>query len=147
MILLLLSFKCKKLTRVFFFLELLIVNAHSFRYIDVGSAGFFFMNRSLFYGVVFLANFFHFWLSYAGVILTMALAHLNRYLIYRDEIELVITHFLVGFIWMTLYMSMIQLWFNKIGMTFTEQILDSGSTQILDNLDEGVIILDEGKKN
>ena len=72
---------------------------------------------------------------------------MNRYLIYRDEIELVITHFLVGFIWMTLYMMMIQLWFSKIGMTFTEQILDSGSTQLLDNLDEGVIILDEGKRN
>ena len=58
MVLLLLSFKYRKLTRIFFFLELLIVNAHSFRYVDVGSAGFFFMNRSLYYGVIFLANFF-----------------------------------------------------------------------------------------
>ena len=50
----------------------------------------------------------------------------------------------IAIIWQLTWIIMIHLVINKVGMVYTEaEVLRQGNDQTLDNLDEGVVILDE----
>ena len=94
--------------------------------------------------LIFAMNYFYFWLSFISILLTLGFIHVQRYLLYEDEVEKVAYCFFVNCVLVSLLMFVCHLIITKVGMALADRhVLLNGSTQLLDNLDEGVVILNQ----
>ena len=79
-----------------------------------------------------------------SILILLALQHVQRCLIYQDSPKLISELFVINFIFLVLAMFVIDLIVTKVGMALADrQVLLSGSTQLLDNLEERLVILDQ----
>mmetsp|Transcript_7417 Transcript_7417/g.8969 ORF Transcript_7417/g.8969 Transcript_7417/m.8969 type:complete len:113 (-) Transcript_7417:2337-2675(-) len=93
--------------------------------------------------MIFWLSYFHFWQDLAATNLSLISFYLNRLYLQADsgtEVILAIAYLP----WHNLNLFIIHTVLTKMGMLYVEaEVLRNGNDQLLDNLEEGVIIVDE----
>lgn len=112
--------------------------------IDVNVMEFYLQAKMLVAYMDFWLSYFYWWPSLACAILALIPLHINRHIFHDDKLSDVITYFVASVLWHALNLLFIHLVISKVGMLFAEtKVLLGGNEQLLNNLDEGVIILDD----
>jgi len=76
--------------------------------------------------------------------LSLIPVHVKRVVFYDDSVSSMVISCVIAIIWQLTWILMIHLVITKVGMVYVEaEVLREGNDQTLDNLDEGVVILDE----
>ena len=96
----------------------------------------------------FLLNYFYWWptLVYSGLASTVW--HLNRSFLWEEPLGATMKHAVEITMWFSINVFVIHLIITWVGKLFAEsQVLRRANENILDNLEEGVVIIDDSDKN
>ncbi len=94
--------------------------------------------------VDFLLDYFHFAPSLIASLIALGTVSVKRALFFNEPVRELAVSYLTSAVWLTINVSIIHLIITKVGFIYTEaEVLRKGNDQILNNLNEGVIILDQ----
>ena len=148
MALFVLALKWRKLTRVNMFLDISIFWLQSYLPIDMPIMQYHAFFQYLNLIMSFTLNYFYWWPTLIYSALAIALWHYNRSLLYEEPLAETMGKAVETTIWFAINVFMIHLVITWVGKLFAEsQVLRSDNENILDNLEEGVVIIDDSDKN
>ena len=148
MLLFLLSIKWRNVTRLAMFLEISIYIAESFLPVDVGWMDFHSSSRLIAVTIQFILCYFYWWPTLVYSLIALGIWHYNRWIFYEEE-SMTVGHLIGVTVWFSVNIFLIHLVITWVGRVLTESdVLKDGNVNILDNLEEGVVILkdDDSRK-
>ena len=145
-LLFLLSLKWRRLSRLALFLEITIYVAESFLPVDVGWMDFHASSRLIAVIIQFQLSYFYFLPSLLYAMVGIGVWYYNRMAFYEDE-SLTAIHVVSVALWFVANIVLMHIVLTWVGQLFAEsEVLKEGNVNILDNLEEGVIILKDDEK-
>ena len=92
----------------------------------------------------FWLTYFNFWPDLAIAILTMTPIYISRSIYFEEDVTSLLINFLLSIPSLVLNLLFVHLVITKLGFLYVENaVLRSGNEKLLDNLEEGVIIIEE----
>ena len=141
------SWKWMNLTRIVFYLEIVIQVVEACMPINVADTGFFMVGKMQMGYINFWLSYFHWWPSLALSLFTLLPYSAARYYYYDDSATLLAIMMVFHIIFHAMNLLFIHLIITKVGMLYAEtEVLRSGNDALLENLVEGVVIFDENDK-
>lgn len=138
-----LAIKWLRITKVTYYIEFLILAAENFIPVPV-TLEIEMLLTSLFSYLFFALSYFNFWADMGTGVAFFTLMCANRVFLYGDPVDVVMMHGILILPWHLFNFLCVHIALTKFGFLFVDaEVLRSGNEQLLNNLEEGVIILDE----
>jgi hypothetical protein len=142
-LLVLVSFFYKPVTKVFLYFEALqqVINVITPCEIELSAR---LLVDALINLFQFLMNYFHWWPALICSNIALSMTILQRAIFLDDDLNVLILTYICFLIWHSFNLLICHLLVTKVGMIFTEaEVLRTCKADLLDNLDQGLILLDE----
>ena len=142
-LLVLISFYCKSVTKLFFYFEILQsgIIVLTPQEIELSSK---LLIEALLNLFQFMLNYFHFWPALLCSNISLSMTILQRAIFLDDDPKVLTLAWICFLIWHSFNLLICHLIVTKVGMIFAEaEVLNSSKHDLLDNLNQGVILLDE----
>ena len=144
----LLSIKWRKFTRLSIFIDITIYWLESFLPIEMPMMEYYSTFKLIGLILSFILSYFYWTPTLIYCVLASALWHLNRALLYEESVADTMIYFIGVTIWFVINIFVTHLVITWVGKLFAKaQVLKSGNENILENLEEGVVILDESDRS
>lgn len=92
----------------------------------------------------FIVSYFHWWSTFTYSIFALLVWHYNRTLFYGEPLDEMAMYLVFALIWFVAMIFFVHMIITSVGMLFAEsEVLRNGNESILDNLEEGVVILNQ----
>lgn len=143
-----LSIRWRKFTRLCMFIDVTIYWLESFLPIEMPMVEYYTTFKQISLILSFILGYFYWTPTLIYCLLASALWHLNHSLLYEESLDHTMAIFVSVTLWFSINIFVIHLVITWVGKLFAKaQVLKSGNDNILDNLEEGVVILDGSDKS
>ena len=91
-----------------------------------------------------IVSYFEWWSTFFYSIFALVVWHYNRSLFYDEALDETAMYLIFASVWFVAMIFIVHLIITSVGMLFAEsEVLRNGNENILDNLEEGVVILNQ----
>ena len=148
MLIFFLSFRWRKLTRLCIFIDITIYWLESFLPVEMPLVSYYSTFKLIGLILSFILGYFYWTPTLIYCVLATVFWHFNHALLNEESLADIMTYSVGVTIWFVLNILVIHLVITWVGKLFAKaQVLKSGNENILDNLEEGVVILNESDKS